>query len=121
MANAKQSAQKAALKKRRKLRVRKKIQGTPEQPRLSVFRSAKNVSAQVIDDLSGKTLVSISSFEKGSRAAAGKDGCGELGKKLAERCKAKDIGTVVFDRNGNLYHGRVKAFADGAREGGLKF
>ena len=116
---AKQS-KRVKLRLRRKKRVRKKISGSMERPRLSLFRSAKHVYAQVIDDLAGKTLVSISSFGKDEKAKANKEGCAELGKKLAELCKEKKIETVVFDRNGCAYHGRIKAFADGAREGGLK-
>lgn len=112
---------KQALKAKRKARVRKKLSGTAECPRLSVYRSASHFSAQVIDDVNGVTLASASTFEKGSKKSANVDGCSELGKILAERCGAKNISAVKFDRNGNLYHGRVKAFADGAREGGLKF
>ena len=117
---AKTSA-KTVLRTRRKMRIRKKISGTTARPRLSVFRSDRNVYAQVIDDQVGKTLVAISSFEKGNHRRASKEVCAELGKTLAERCKAKNISTVVFDKNGFTYHGRVKALADGAREGGLLF
>ena len=117
---AKTSA-KAVLRERRKKRIRKKISGTTERPRLSVFRSDKHVYAQVIDDLAGVTLASIASYEKGQHRRAGVDVCHELGKTLAERCKAKNIEAVVFDKNGFDFHGRVKALAEGAREGGLKF
>ncbi len=117
---AKTSA-KTVLRTRRKMRARKKISGTDERPRLSVFRSDRHVYAQVIDDGKGITLASVSSFEKGAHQRANKDVCTALGKKLAERCIAKNIGAVVFDKNGFTYHGRVKALADGAREGGLKF
>lgn len=103
------------------MRIRKKISGTTERPRLSVFRSDMHVYAQVIDDTKGATLVSISSYEKGKHRRASIPVCADLGKALAERCKAKNIGTVVFDKNGFTYHGRVKALADGAREGGLQF
>lgn len=109
------------LKLRRKMRSRKKITGTEERPRVSFFRSAKHVYAQVIDDTKGHTLLSVSSFEKGNHTTSNKDACAELGKTLAERCKAKNIEKVVFDKNGNQYHGRVKSFADGAREAGLSF
>jgi large subunit ribosomal protein L18 len=112
---------KVALRNRRKRRVRGKISGTAERPRLSVFRSAQHVYAQVIDDVEGKTLVAISSFEKGNHRRANKEVCDELGKTLAERCKAKNISTVVFDKNGYKYHGRVQVLADAAREGGLTF
>lgn len=106
---------------KRKKRIRKKVEGTEARPRLSVYRSAKHIYAQVIDDESGKTLASVNSFNKGAAGRAGIDTCSELGKKLAEVCKSKNIGSVVFDKNGYAYHGRVKALADGAREGGLEF
>jgi large subunit ribosomal protein L18 len=112
---------KQELRNKRKKRIRKKIYGTSERPRLSIFRSAKHVYAQVIDDLSGKTLASVNSFNKGQAGRADAANCAELGKKLAEHCKAKEISKVVFDKNGYAYHGRVKAFADGVREGGLQF
>ena len=117
---AKTSA-KTVLRERRKLRIRKKISGTHERPRLSVFKSDRHVYAQVIDDLAGTTLASVSSFEKGKHRRANIEVCGELGKSLAERCKAKNINAVVFDKNGFTYHGRVKALAEGARAGGLQF
>jgi large subunit ribosomal protein L18 len=106
---------------KRKGRIRKKISGTTERPRLSVFRSARHIYAQVIDDTTGNTLASVHSFAKGKAERADKEACGELGKKLAATCKGKSINAVVFDKNGYAYHGRVKAFADGAREGGLQF
>jgi large subunit ribosomal protein L18 len=110
---------------RRKSRIRKKVKGTQERPRLSVFRSARHIYAQIIDDGRGATLVSASSLEKDLAAqAAGqkkKDRASLVGKLLADRAKSKGIEKVVFDRNGFLYHGRVKAVSDGAREGGLKF
>ncbi len=115
------TAQKAVLRERRKKRIRKKVFGTQERPRLSVFRSDTHVYAQVIDDNAGKTLASVSSFEKGNKRRANIGVCGELGKTLATRCKAKNISAVVFDKNGFTYHGRVKALADAAREGGLEF
>ena len=101
-------------------RVRKKVKGTPEQPRLCVFRSLKAIYAQVIDDSEGKTLVAASSAETpedGPKTAAS----AAVGKLLAERAAAQGITQVVFDRGGYKYHGRVKALADGAREGGLQF
>lgn len=103
------------------MRGRKKISGTTERPRLSVFRSDRHIYAQVIDDSAGATLVSVSSFEKGNHRRASTNVCSDLGKTLAERCKAKNINAVVFDKNGFTYHGRVKALAEGAREGGLQF
>jgi len=111
----------AALRLRRKLRIRKKINGTVERPRLSIYRSSAHLFAQVIDDVGGKTIVSVGSFSKGKAERANKDRCSELGKQLAAKCKEKNITCVVFDKNGFNYHGRVKAFADGAREGGLDF
>ena len=107
---------------RRKTGIRKRILGMPERPRLSVFRSAKHIYGQVIDDLSGKTIASASSRDKGESGSGGNvDGAKQVGTKLAERAKAAGISKVVFDRNGFRYHGRVKAFADAAREGGLEF
>lgn len=106
---------------KRKQRIRKRVAGTAERPRLSVFRSDRHVYAQVIDDQKGMTLACVSSFEKGKHRRADRTVCTELGKALAERCKAKSIGSVVFDRNGFAFHGRIKALADGAREGGLSF
>lgn len=115
------TAVKAVLRARRKMRGRKRISGTTERPRLSVYRSDTHISAQVIDDIKGTTLASVSSFEKGVHKRANVEVCTALGKKLAERCKEKGIGKIVFDKNGFTYHGRVKALADGAREGGLDF
>ncbi len=113
--------QSRAMHEKRKKRVRAKISGTSERPRLCVFRSDRHIYAQVIDDNVGKTLVSISSYSKTNKDRANKDKCVELGKNLAQKCKAANIDKVVFDRNGRVYHGRVKAFAEGAREGGLNF
>ena len=116
-----QEQKKSALRERRKKRIRKKIFGTQARPRVSVYRSERHVYVQVIDDTLGKTLVSISSFEKGRHGKANKEACLAIGKELAGRCKAKNIESVVFDKNGFTYHGRIKALADGAREGGLQF
>ena len=103
-------------------RVRAKISGTPERPRLNVFRSASNIYAQVIDDVTGKTLVAASSLEKGFECEGTKtDAARQVGMMVAERAKAAGIETVVFDRGGYVYHGRVQALAEGAREGGLQF
>lgn len=113
--------QSRAMHAKRKKRVRAKVSGTSERPRLCVFRSDRHIYAQVIDDNVGKTLVSVSSYSKTSKDRANKDKCVELGKNLAQKCKDAKIDKVVFDRNGRVYHGRVKAFADGAREGGLNF
>lgn len=111
---------------RRHQRVRKTVAGTPERPRLSVFRSLKHVYCQVIDDTVGKTLVSVSSVQKAYRDRFPKGGGNrvaskEIGKILAEEAKAKGITRVVFDRGGLQYHGRIKDVAEGAREGGLVF
>jgi large subunit ribosomal protein L18 len=106
---------------KRHKRVRGKISGTADRPRLCVFRSANNIYAQLIDDVAKTTLVSASTLEKGFGAGGNKEAAKKVGLTLAERAKAKSIETVVFDRAGYLYHGRVAALADGAREGGLKF
>lgn len=109
-------------RQQRHQRVRSKISGTAECPRLNVFRSLKHIYAQLIDDTAGVTLVSASSLEKDFTAYGGnKDAANSVGKILAERAAAKNITTVVFDRGGYIYHGRVQSLAEGAREGGLKF
>ena len=109
-------------RQRRQTRVRGKISGTPERPRLNVFRSATHIYAQVIDDVNGVTLCTASSVEKGFSGTGGnKEGATAVGKLIAERAKAKGVETVVFDRGGFVYHGRVQALAEGAREGGLTF
>ncbi len=103
-------------------RVRGKVTGTADRPRLNVFRSATNIYAQVIDDVAGKTLCAASSLEKDFSGKGGnKEGAREIGKLIAKRAQDKGITTVVFDRGGYIFHGRVKELADGAREGGLKF
>ena len=107
---------------KRHKRVRAKISGTPERPRLNVFRSEANIYAQVIDDVNGVTLVSASSLEKDFACDGTKtDAAKQVGLTVAQRAKAKGIETVVFDRGGYIDHGRVKALAEGAREGGLQF
>ena len=111
-----------AQRMKRHKRVRSKISGTPEAPRLNVFRSEANIYAQIIDDTKGVTLASASSLDKAVEGYGGNKTAAEaVGKLVAERALAKGIENVVFDRGGYLYHGRVKALADGAREGGLKF
>lgn len=103
-------------------RIRRKISGSPERPRLAVFRSVKHIYAQVIDDAAGRTIASASSNEKGADFDGGNvAGAKQVGRLVAERAKANGINTVVFDRGGYLYHGRVKALADAAREAGLEF
>ncbi len=125
MATAKQLKQKSARQDRRHRRVRARITGTPERPRLNVFRSSVNIYAQVIDDASGRTLVSASTIDK--TVVAQIDGKTKseaakiVGMVLADRAKAVGISSVVFDRGGYQYHGRIAALAEGAREGGLNF
>ncbi len=112
-------------RERRRRRVRMKLSGTSERPRLNVFRSLDHIYAQVIDDVQGRTLASASSLDKDLRSEMSdktkKEQAELVGKTVAERAKVAGIETVVFDRGGFLYHGRIKALADGAREGGLKF
>ena len=111
-----------AKRDRRHYRLRFKIKGTPERPRLCVFRSEKHIYAQVIDDVAGTTLAAASSNEKGFEGVgSNQEAAKKVGQKVAERALAKGIETVVFDRGGYVYHGRVQALADGAREGGLEF
>ena len=111
-----------AMRLKRHVRVRGKISGTPECPRLNVFRSNANIYAQIIDDVNGVTLVSANTLEKEFEGVTGNaEAAKKVGLVLAERAKAKGIEVVVFDRGGYVYHGRVAALADGAREGGLKF
>ena len=111
-----------AQRLKRHKRVRSKVFGTTERPRLNVFRSEKNIYAQVIDDVAGNTLVAASSLDKEIEGNGGnKTAARAVGKLVAERAKAKGIDTVVFDRGGYLYHGRVAELAEGAREGGLEF
>jgi large subunit ribosomal protein L18 len=117
---------KLSPRKRRHVRVRAKVSGTAERPRLNVFRSSAHIYAQVIDDTAGRTLVSASDLEDAVVQAAGENApktarAAAVGQTIAERAKAAGIETVVFDRGGFLFHGRVKAVAEGAREGGLKF
>ena len=111
------------LRERRHRRVRKKISGTPDRPRLAVFRSGRHIYAQAIDDVHGRTVVSASTVEKDARGGSGATvgAAREVGKRLGERAKAAGLTTMVFDRGGYKYHGRVAAVADGAREAGLEF
>ena len=113
---------KNAQRVKRHTRVRGKISGTPERPRLNVYRSNANIYEQIIDDVNGVTLAAASTVEKDFEGATGNcEAAKKVGKLIAERAKAKDIEEVVFDRGGYVYHGRVAALAEGAREGGLKF
>ena len=110
---------------KRKARVRRKVRGSAERPRLTVYRSLNNMYAQVVDDDLGATLAAVSSLMPAIKNEAGHKGnivtAKKVGAAIAEACKAKGIGRVVFDRNGYLYHGRVKALAEAAREAGLEF
>ena len=113
---------KNAQRLKRHTRVRGKISGTPERPRLAVYRSNAHISAQIIDDVNGVTLVSASSLEKGFEGNGGnKEAARKVGNEVAKRALEKGITAIVFDRGGYLYHGRVMELAEGAREGGLKF
>ncbi len=115
---------KSEAKRKRSRRVRYRIRGGGEHPRLSVFRSNRNIFAQIIDDSRGVTLAAASTLDKDVRENAGSftlERAREVGKRLAERAKEKNIAKVVFDRGPYLYHGKIKALADGAREGGLEF
>jgi large subunit ribosomal protein L18 len=112
--------------KKKKASIRQRVIGTPERPRFTIYRSAKHIYAQIIDDTNGKTLVSVSTISKDVRDQLKEvkkpmDVCKIIGKATAKQALEKKIQAVVYDRNGYLYHGRVKAVADGAREGGLKF
>jgi large subunit ribosomal protein L18 len=127
MAFKKKSKVREELRLRRHRRVRRRVEGSPERPRLVIHRSIKNIQGQIADDLSGKVLLGVSTLspdlkglresDEGTKMAMSK----AAGKLLAERAKAAGISRVVFDRGGYLYHGRVAAFAEGAREGGLEF
>ena len=116
---------KNAIRRRKHVRVRKKIAGTSSRPRLCVFRSNTNIYAQIIDDEAGKTLVSASTLDKEVKASiengSNKEGAAAVGKQIAERALAANINEVVFDRGGYIFHGRVAALAEAAREAGLKF
>ena len=115
-------ADKKASRQRRHLRVRKKVFGTPERPRLSVYRSEKNIYAQIIDDVNAVTVVSASSLEKDFAGKGGnKEGAKLVGELIAKNALEKGITEVVFDRGGYVYHGRVQQLAESAREAGLKF
>jgi large subunit ribosomal protein L18 len=120
----KNKSEKVAARNRRKVSIRKKIEGTAERPRLSVFRSAKHIYVQAVDDTTNTVLASASDLEEGIKGAVAgkkKDKAKAVGAALAKKLLAKNITLCVFDRNGFIYHGRVSAVADGAREGGLKF
>ncbi|MBS6600551.1 MAG: 50S ribosomal protein L18 [Clostridium sp.] len=114
-------ADKKVKRERRHLRVRKKVFGTPERPRLSVYRSEKNIYAQIIDDINAVTLTSASSLDKSIAKGGNKEGAKLVGELIAKNALEKGITEVVFDRGGYVYHGRVQQLAESAREAGLKF
>ena len=112
----------AEARAKRQRRVRSKISGTPESPRLNVFRSAKHIYAQIIDDVNGVTLAAASTLEKDFEGnGSNKEAARKVGQMIAKNAAAKGVSEVVFDRAGYLYHGRIQELAEGAREGGLKF
>jgi large subunit ribosomal protein L18 len=117
------TSQKQVIRFKRKKRIRSRIEGSTEKPRLSVFRSNRHIYVQLVDDVKGHTLVAASSLEEELKDKVGGtiEGAKTLGNLVAKRALAKNISQVVFDRSGYLYHGRIKAVADAAREGGLKF
>jgi large subunit ribosomal protein L18 len=123
LSNNKHTAARTRSRLRRQVRGRKKVAGTAERPRLVVTRSTKHITVQVVDDLQGKTLASASTMEADLRAASGDKTAKSkaVGQLVAERAKAAGVESVVFDRAGHKYHGRIAALADAAREGGLKF
>jgi large subunit ribosomal protein L18 len=121
------SEERTQARRKVRVRIRQKVKGSPERPRLAVFKSGKHIYAQVIDDRSGRTLAHASSLDDGLRKASpakarsNRSTASQVGKLVAERARAKGVARVVFDRGGYIYHGRVKALADAAREGGLEF
>jgi large subunit ribosomal protein L18 len=121
--SASTNMKKQLLRLRRKAHIRKKVEGSQERPRLSVYRSLNHIYAQVIDDVSGNTLAAASTLSPELKDGKGKkrELAKQVGKLVAKKCQDKQIAAVVFDRNGFMYHGRIAAVAEGAREGGLKF
>jgi len=117
----KHSSPKVVAREKKKLRIRRRVKGTAERPRLCVFRSTRHIYAQLIDDTKGVTLVSASTLDTEGVNGSNKDAAKAIGAEIAKRALSKNIKNVVFDRNGYLYHGRVKALADGARDAGLNF
>ena len=117
----KRMSARSRVRTKSKVRIRKKIEGTSERPRLSVFRSCKHMYAQLVDDKTGKTLVASSSKKLGLKSTSNAEAAKAVGEKLAQLAQSKSISKVVFDRSGYVYHGRVKALADGARQSGLNF
>lgn len=121
LTTSKHSSVKDVARQKKKARIRRRVKGSEERPRLCVFRSARHIYAQVIDDVGGKTLVSASTLDVEGLKGANKNSAHAIGMEVAKRAMSKNIKAVVFDRNGYLYHGRVKALAEGAREAGLSF
>jgi large subunit ribosomal protein L18 len=121
--SASTNMKKQELRRRRKAHIRKKVEGSQARPRLSVYRSLNHIYAQVIDDMSGKTIAAASTLSPELKDGKGKkrELAKEVGKLVAKKCQEKQIAAVVFDRNGFMYHGRIAAVAEGARESGLKF
>lgn len=119
------SQERTEARRKVRVRIRQRVQGSPARPRLSVFKSGKHIYAQVIDDGSGRTLAHASSLDEGlrktSKTKSDRTTATQVGKLVAERARAKGVAQVVFDRGGYIYHGKVKALADAAREGGLEF
>jgi large subunit ribosomal protein L18 len=121
MRTGKHTAIKAVSREKKKMSIRRRVSGDAERPRLCIYRSSKHVYAQVIDDVAGRTIVSASTVEIEGLKGSNKTSAEAVGKEIAKRALAKEVKAVVFDRNGYLYHGRVKALADAARSGGLSF
>ena len=121
LSTRKHSATKEVARQKKKMRIRRRVKGTDERPRLCIFRSARHIYAQIIDDAKGATLVSASTLDVEGLKNANKDTAKAIGAEVAKRALSKNIKAVVFDRNGYLYHGRVQALAEGAREAGLNF
>ena len=117
----KHSSRKEVARQKKKMRIRRRVHGTSERPRLCVFRSARHMYAQLIDDVSGNTLAAASTLDVEGLKGSNKNTASAIGKEIAKRALAKNINAVIFDRNGYLYHGRVKSLAEGAREAGLNF
>lgn len=121
LTTTKHSSRKDVARQKKKLRIRRRVKGSSERPRLCVFRSARHIYAQIIDDTNGVTLVSASTLDIEGLKGANKNSAQAVGQEVAKRALGKSINAVVFDRNGYLYHGRIKSLADGAREAGLNF
>lgn len=119
LSTRKHSSPKEVARQKKKMRIRRRVKGDAERPRLCIFRSARHMYAQVIDDVTGATLVSASTLDVEGLKGSNKETAKAIGAEVAKRAMSKNIKSVVFDRNGYLYHGRVQALADGAREAGL--